>query len=149
MKPRGLVIHTVAVRGDTSAASIRQFHMAPKPRGNGWKNIGYHYVIRKSGALEYGRREDQTGAHLEGANDTLGVCMSGDGDSEAWTPQQAETLFQLAAALCKTYGWDASHVVGHREGPARFGAKPTTKRCPGRLVDMAAVRAEVERRLNA
>jgi N-acetyl-anhydromuramyl-L-alanine amidase AmpD len=147
MKPRGLVIHTVGVPGDASAASIRRFHKAPKPNGNGWKDIGYHYVIRKSGEVEWGRALHIAGAHLEGANDTLGVCMSGDGDSEAWTPAQREALFNLAVMKCREHAWTENEVVGHREGPARFGAKPTRKRCPGRLVDMAAVRAEVARRL--
>jgi N-acetylmuramoyl-L-alanine amidase len=147
MKPRGLVVHTVGVKGDTGAAAIRKFHTAPKPKGNGWRDIGYHFVIRKSGAVELGRPLDRPGAHLEGANDTWGVCMSGDGDSEVWTAEQWAALLDLAEKLCREQGWSAAEVVGHREGPARFGARPTAKRCPGRLVDMAAVRARLAARL--
>jgi N-acetyl-anhydromuramyl-L-alanine amidase AmpD len=147
MKPRGLVAHTVGVKGDTSAASIRKFHMAPKPAGNGWRDIGYHFVIRKDGRVEQGRPLDQTGAHLEGANDTWGVCISGDGDSEPWTPAQLEAFLDLAEVLCKQQGWSADRVVGHREGPAKFGARPTSKRCPGRLINMATVRELVAARL--
>jgi len=147
MKPRGIAVHTVGVKGDTSAASIRKFHMAPKPTGNGWRDIGYHFVIRKNGRLELGRPLDQAGAHLEGANDTWGVCISGDGDSEPWTPDQLEAFLDLAEILCRQQGWGADRVVGHREGPAKFGGAPTTKRCPGRLIDMAAVRAQVTARL--
>lgn len=149
MKPRGLVIHTVGVKGDTSAASIRKFHVAPKPNGNGWRDIGYHFVIRKDGRVELGRPLDQTGAHLEGANDTWGVCISGDGDSEPWTAAQMESFLTLAETVCREQGWGADRVIGHREGPAKFGGKPTTKRCPGRLIDMAAVRAQVAARLAA
>lgn len=147
MKSRALVVHTVGVRGDTSAASIRRFHMAPKPNGNGWKDIGYHYVIRKDGKVEAGRALDRPGAHLEGANDAWGVCISGDGDSEPWTPAQWASFLDLAVSICAAQGWSAEHVIGHREGPAKLGAKPTSKRCPGRLVDMAAVRAKVASRL--
>lgn len=149
MKARGLVVHTVGEKGDTSAAAIRRFHMAPKPAGNGWKDIGYHFVIRKNGALEKGRALDRTGAHLEGANDTWGVCISGDGDTELWTPEQWTTFLDLAETLCRKENWSADRVVGHREGPAKFGGKPTTKRCPGRLVNMAEVRRRVAERLSS
>jgi N-acetylmuramoyl-L-alanine amidase len=149
MKSRGLVVHTVGVKGDTSAASIRKFHVAPKPAGNGWRDIGYHFVIRKDGRVELGRPLDRSGAHLEGANDTWGVCISGDGDSEPWTPQQTAALLDLAETICRQQGWGADRVIGHREGPARFGSKPTTKRCPGRLIDMAAVRTQVAARLTS
>lgn len=147
MKSRGLVVHTVGVKGDASAASIRKFHVAPKPKGNGWRDIGYHFVIRKDGRVEQGRPLDRPGAHLEGANDTWGVCITGDGDSEPWTPAQLEAFLDLAERLCREQGWGADRVIGHREGPAKFGAKPTAKRCPGRLVDMADVRAKVAARL--
>jgi hypothetical protein len=147
MKPRGVVVHTVGVKGDASAASIRKFHMTKPPKGNGWRDIGYHFVIRKDGRLELGRPLDQAGAHLEGANDTWGVCLTGDGDNELWTPAQLTAFLDLAEVLCKQQGWDPSHVIGHREGPARFGAKPTAKRCPGRLVNMATIRELVATRL--
>lgn len=147
MKSRGLVVHTVGVKGDTSAAAIRRFHMAPKPAGNGWRDIGYHYVIRKNGLVELGRPLDKPGAHLEGANDTWGVCISGDGDSEPWTAAQWASFVRLAVSICAAQGWGADRVIGHREGPAKFGAKATPKRCPGRLVNMAEVRAAVAARL--
>ena len=153
MKSRGLVVHTVGVKGDTGAASIRKFHVTkddPKTKtveGNGWRDIGYHWVIRKDGRVEAGRPLDQLGAHLEGANDTWGVCLSGDGDSELWTPAQLESFLTLAETVCRQQGWDAEKVIGHREGPARLGAKPTAKRCPGRLINMATIRELVAARL--
>lgn len=155
MKPRGLVVHTVGVKGDASVASIRKFHVTKDdPRtavkeGNGWRDIGYHFVIRKDGRVELGRPLDQAGAHLEGANDTWGVCIAGDGDSELWTPAQLEAFLDLAEVLCKQQGWGADRVVGHREGPAKFSARPTSKRCPGRLVNMATIRELVAARLAA
>jgi len=149
MKPRGLVIHTVGASGDPSAAQIRKFHTAPKPNGNGWKDIGYHFVVRKDGRVEHGRPLDRAGAHLEGANDTWGVCVTGHGDREPWTPAQRAAVLALAERVCREQGWGADRVVGHREGPARFSAKPTAKRCPGRLIDMADVRRELEARLAA
>jgi hypothetical protein len=87
------------------------------------------------------------GAHLEGANDTLGICVAGDGDSELWTPAQLFSVLDLCVAWCRHFHWTADVVRGHREGPAYFGGKPTTKTCPGVLVDMNQIRALVAARL--
>ena len=139
MTPRGIVIHTVGVRGDTTVAAIRKYHV----EHNGWRDVGYHRFVRKGGLVEVGRALFTPGAHLEGANDTLGICVAGHGDVEPWTTEQTKSVIDLCVEWCAHFGWDSSHVVGHREGPARFGAKPTTKTCPGLLVDMDQVRALV------
>lgn len=145
MKPRGIVLHTVGVKGDTSAAAIRRYHMAPPPNGNGWADIGYHRVIRKDGRLETGRALWMTGAHTQGANDTLGICITGNGDTEAWTLAQMTAVVRLCAQWCKHFGWTSDVVRGHREAPAYFpGAAPTHKTCPGLLVDLDVVRAMIQ-----
>lgn len=147
MTPRGIGIHTVGVRGDTTIAAIRKYHMTPQsqggPPGGPWLDVGYHRFVRKGGLVEVGRPLFMSGAHIEGANDLLGICVAGDGDREPWTTEQTFSVIDLCVAWCKHFKWDASHVVGHREAPAHFGAKPTTKTCPGLLVDMNAVRALV------
>lgn len=145
MTPRGIVIHTAGVLGDPSADEMREYHIHVK----GWKDIGYHRVVRKSGLVEIGRPLWQLGAHLEGANDTLGICVSGHGDHELWTPEQLFSVLDLSVAWCKHFHWTHDVVRGHREGPAYFGAKPTAKTCPGLLVDMAQIRALVADRLRA
>lgn len=139
MKPRGIVLHTVGVKGDSSMAAIRRYHV----EHNGWRDAGYHFGIRKSGRVELGRPLVQAGAHTEGANDTIGVCVYGDGDSEAWTLAQQDAVLAFCLEWCQRYGWSAEQVCGHREAPARLGAKPTHKTCPGRLIDLDAVRARV------
>lgn len=140
---RGIVIHTAGVAGDPSAASMRKYHREV----NGWRDIGYHYVIRKGGRLEMGRTG--LGAHTNGANDTFGICISGDGDSEPWTLAQRERAISLCRELCSTYEWSAERICGHREAPAGLGAKPTGKTCPGGLVDMNEFRAAVAAALEA
>lgn len=142
MKPRGIVLHTVGVKGDSSVAVIRKYH-----RSLGWKDIGYHFLVRKSGLVEPGRPLTQTGAHAQGANDTIGICVAGDGDTEAWTLAQTEAVLKLIVAHCRANGWGADKVAGHREAQAVFGGAPTGKTCPGKLVDMVSVRAAVAREL--
>lgn len=52
---------------------IRQWHLA-----RGWKDVGYHYFVKKDGTIQQGRPIDQIGAHVFGHNDgTVGLCFSG------------------------------------------------------------------------
>jgi N-acetyl-anhydromuramyl-L-alanine amidase AmpD len=130
-------------------AAIRKYHITPDDpatkakEGNGWKDAGYHFGVKKDGTVETGRPVTKWGSHTEGANDTIGVCVYGDGDQEPWTPQQWESVLRI----CSERVQDAEHVCGHREAPVRLKAKPTTKTCPGKLVDMNEVRRRVALRL--
>jgi len=137
--PRGIIIHTVGVPGDTTAGAIRRYHLSL-----GWADIGYHRVVRKSGVVEDGRALWRAGSHTKGANDTWGICVTGDGDREPWTQPQWAAVAKLCAEWCRAKGWGPEVVRGHREAPAYFGADPTGKSCPGRLVDMDLVRSAVE-----
>lgn len=62
--------------------------------------------------------------------------------SEGWTRRQRRAYVKLCAALCKHYGWRASHVRAHRE------TSTTGKWDPGKL-DMDKHRAAVRKLLNA
>lgn len=139
MTPRGILIHTAGVAGDPSAAAMRKYHV----EHNGWRDIGYHRVVRKSGLVEVGRPLWQAGAHAEGANNTLGICVSGDGDREPWTTEQTASTIDLCVAWCLHFKWGVDVVGGHREAQRMFGGAPTTKTCPGLLVDMDQIRALV------
>jgi len=62
---------------DIGAKEIRQWH-----KEKGWSDIGYHYVIRRNGTIENGRRNQRdnyiAGAHVLGLNsNSLGICMVG------------------------------------------------------------------------
>lgn len=140
MTPRGVVLHTVGVRGDATVEAITDYHV----RTNGWATNGYHYLVTKEGeVLRTPRRLDQAGAHTAGANDTLGVCVAGDGDAEPWRLAQWRGVLTLLTELCGKYGFSAEQVCGHREAPRVFRASATSKTCPGRLVDCDEVRAEL------
>lgn len=71
-----IIIHCAATypRMDIGVKEIRQWHM----RDNGWSDIGYHYVIRRDGALETGRPLERAGAHCQGKNaGSIGICLVG------------------------------------------------------------------------
>ena len=57
----------------------RDWHTLPKPRGNGWSDIGYHYIITKDGAVHSCRPEAKKGAHCPKMNSrSIGICFTGD-----------------------------------------------------------------------
>lgn len=131
---------------DIGVAEIRVWHTAPKPQGRGWKDVGYHYVVRRSGKVEVGRFENgdsvlegrEIGAHVKGHNsDALGVCWVGKTKP---TDAQRHALVALLKGLCLAHGLEAKDVFGHCELDAG-------KTCPN--LDMRALRVEVELELAA
>lgn len=138
-RPRGVVLHTVGVHGTSTPEAIRDYHV----RVLGWADAGYHWYVRRDGTVAALRPETRHGAHTAGANDTIGVCFEGDGDTQPWTYQQWRVGLTTVADVCRRFGLDADAVCGHREAPSRLRATATSKTCPGRLVDLAEVRAEL------
>lgn len=131
-----IIIHcTATAEGkDYTVDQIRQWHV----KGNGWKDIGYHYVIYRDGSIHTGRPIDQIGAHTTNHNTgTIGVCYVGgcaaDGKTpkDTRTPQQKAALVELVRSLKTVFG--ISKVSGHREYAA--------KACPS--FDVQAWRREV------
>lgn len=125
-----IIIHCSATKASQNigAAEIRRWHTDPPPKGNGWTDIGYHYVIRRDGDLDYGRNLATPGAHAKPWNhNSIGICMVGgiadDGAPEDnFTPEQWKSLEALVRRLTTAYR--VSDVIGHRDVPG------VTKACP-------------------
>lgn len=122
-----IVLHYSATYPDQDygVADIRKMHLA-----RGFNDVGYHYVLKRSGAVEKGRSEATVGAHVSGHNTgSLGICCIGgierttgpnvgvDNRTEA---QKAATVKLVRELLAKHPG---AQVVGHRD----LGAT----QCPG------------------
>ena len=110
-----IVIHCSAVKPDqtSSAAQIDTWH-----RQQGWKlGIGYHYVIRRNGVVEFGRPEYMVGAHCQGHNShSIGVCYEGGLDirgkpADTRTPEQKAAIRALLEELHSRY--PRAMIVGH------------------------------------
>jgi N-acetylmuramoyl-L-alanine amidase len=53
---------------------IRNWHV----KGNGWEDIGYHFIIHQDGKIERARHIDKVGAHTWGNNyGSIGVAYCG------------------------------------------------------------------------
>jgi len=120
-----IIIHCSATPEgkDFTVQQIRQWHTTPKPKGNGWRDIGYHFVIYRDGSVHPGRPVEQIGAHTSGHNaNSIGVCYIGgcapDGKTpkDTRTPAQRAALIRLVAELLRQY---AATVHGHNEFAAK------------------------------
>jgi N-acetyl-anhydromuramyl-L-alanine amidase AmpD len=123
-KVKQIIIHCsdTYARMDIGAEEIRKWHTEER----GWKDIGYHFVIRRDGTLETGRDLDkdgdifeEVGAHTVGYNGaSIAICMVGgkgdDGKAENnFTLKQFETLESTLRFIKSVYPKATTH--GHRE----------------------------------
>lgn len=120
-----IVVHCSATPPsmDIGAAEIDFWH-----RERGFRAIGYHAVIRRSGAIEPGRALGAMGAHARGHNATsVGICLVGglseDGaPAPSFTGGQYAALDRLVAALA--WRFPGARLLGHRDLPG------VAKACP-------------------
>lgn len=127
MSKSHIIIHCSATPEgrEHTAADIRDWHV----KGNGWSDIGYHYVVRLDGTVEAGRPESRDGAHAKGHNrNTIGVCYVGGCDrsmkpKDTRTPAQVKALRCLIIDLKKRY--PAAITLGHRDLPNVAKACPS------------------------
>ncbi len=135
--------------------SIWNFHV----NTNGWCDIGYNWVIDPNGVIYEGRGggNNVKGAHFCAANSgTVGICLLGNYESTAPTPEALESLRKLLAwkacdsqlnplgtSFHPSTGKNLSVISGHRDGCAT--------QCPGDafMPLMSNLRTEVDTALAA
>ena len=120
------MVHCSATQPKTNigAKEIDRWH-----REAGYLKIGYHYVIRRDGTVEAGRKfPDEVGAHAYGVNQiSCGICMVGGVDEmlrpeNNFTADQFHSLALLLGELSSQY--PDAEILGHRDLPK------VTKACP-------------------
>lgn len=122
-----IVIHCSATdpKFNIGVAEIRDWHVFD----NGWSDIGYHYVIRRDGTVEEGRKESTIGAHVQGHNrHSVGICMVGgvSGPSKVPTSNFSRAQWGALDELVQELKWrhKDAEVLGHRDFPG------VDKECP-------------------
>lgn len=140
---RRVFIHCTATREgqDIDAATIKRWHITPASKGGrGWKDIGYHFVIRLDGTIEIGRPESVPGAHVEGFNTgSIGVVYVGGLDAQGRakdtrTDAQKAAMEWLSRELGAAY--PAARFMGHRDaspdrnGDGKITSNEWLKECP-------------------
>lgn len=111
-----IIIHCSATTDgkDYTVADIDRWH-----RAQGYRKIGYHFVIYRDGSIHVGRSKSEAGAHCTGHNSiSIGICYVGGLSAEGKpkdtrTPQQKDSLLALIEQLKEEFPGVTIH--GHNE----------------------------------
>lgn len=118
-----IIVHCTATKEgkDFTVEDIDRWH-----RQQGWKCIGYHWVVYRDGSVHAGRKENEVGAHCKGHNaHSIGVVYVGglaeDGKTpkDTRTPAQKAALNRLLGNLVKKYHLPKGSIHGHRDYAAK------------------------------
>ena len=97
---------------------VRDWHV----NGNGWSDIGYHWLIDKQARICQGRKEKTSGAHARGYNSiSVGMVWVGRNDchEKQWT-----SLVLKGAEIVRRFDIPVENILGHCELPG------VSKTCP-------------------
>jgi hypothetical protein len=130
--PFRIAIHHTAepmtgTSANASAAEVRNVQ-STHMKDRGFADIGYHYLIDRTGRVIQGRAMTAQGAHASGSNNVgnIGICLLGNFSSQPErgpsyanaqrpTQEQLDCLEKLLGELREVHGIPASKVQGHRE----------------------------------
>ena len=128
-KLKYLVIHCTATPEGrkVSAADIRRWHTAPRPQGNGWKQVGYTDMFYLDGTVERlaGNNEDANVDTWEITNGAKGynavsrhiVYVGGIGKDgkpkDTRTPEQLKAMANYVRDFHERF--PSIRIVGHNE----------------------------------
>ncbi len=89
-------------------------------------DIGYHFIIDRTGTIWQGRDWSYQGAHASKANaHNIGVMLLGNFEIQQPTAAQLDSLYKLTASLTRKFGLNpAKDIYGHSD----FG----NTQCPGK-----------------
>ncbi len=125
--PTARPIHTIWIHctataegKDYTVADIRAWHKA-----RSFSDIGYHYVVQRSGRIDIGRPVGQVGAHVADHNTgSIGISYIGGVTADGKTPKDTRTPAQRASLLWLVRQLRSKHkgikrVRGHNEAAAK------------------------------
>ncbi len=113
---------------DYTVEQIREWHV----KGNGWADIGYHFVIYRDGTIRTGRPLSVAGAHCYGHNATsIGIAYVGGLAADGKTPKDTRTQDQRISLLqlIETLKVDYPGVTVHCHNEFANKACPSFKIC--------------------
>lgn len=92
---------------------IQNYHQ----NDHGWADIGYHFVIDRSGAIWQGRKLRYQGAHARGSANfgNVGIVVLGNYEHQRLNGAQKESLATLVETLCEHFDVSPSKIYTHRE----------------------------------
>lgn len=165
LQPKRITLHHTALTGSpaidgTSAqeAERMRFIWRSHVNGNGWSDIGYHYIIMPSGRIYEARAESKRGAH-DVFNDGIGIAFDGVFSTATISQQQFQSAIALCTKLFQRFGLTDSITpvptpteFGTRNLPLICGHRDrVSTECPGseggRTVRLEEIRQAVKAKL--
>ena len=116
-KVNKIIIHCTATpKGrDVSIDEVRRWHVKER----GWRDVGYHFLIRLDGTVEEGRPIEMTGAHTRSHNwDSIGIAYAGGMSKDMTEPEDTRTDEQkdsFVDLLCQLHDCYGGTIYGHRD----------------------------------
>lgn len=160
-----LIVHHTATANDVQdwpavVRTIWNFHAVT----NGWRDLGYHYLIDPNGVIYEGRAggEKSAGIHFSCANTgTLGIALLGNYLTAAPSEAALQSLEKLLATKCQQFhldplgtsfhastGLQLPHIAGHLDANASKGGHVCAgTHCPGEKLYtlLPSIRAAVKK----
>lgn len=117
---------TPFIATDAASAQARIELIRVSHRNKGWADIGYHFVIDRSGRIYEARPLAWQGAHVKDRNEgNIGILCLGNFEVQSPSEQQLNALVAHVKTLRQRYRIQTRNVLTHREWP---GAQTL---CPG------------------
>jgi len=119
-----IVVHCTATPPETTIDSIKNYWR----QNLGWKNPGYHYIIKRNGDIVNIFPEDKVSNGVKGYNkNSVHISYIGGVDKnnqaiDNRTDAQKHAMFDKLVALAEKY--PNATILGHRDFPG------VTKMCP-------------------
>lgn len=113
-----IIIHCSATgpNHDVDIKEIDHWH-----RSQGWRMVGYHFLIKRDGTAQQGRGLMDGGAHAgkEYNNRSIGICLAGGVAADGKTPEANYTSAQWSSLAALTRDmrreFPSAEVIGHNE----------------------------------
>ncbi len=119
-----IVVHCTATPPETSIESIKNYWK----QYLGWKNPGYHYIIKRNGDIINLFPEDKVSNGVKGYNKNsvhisyIGGVDKNNNPIDNRTDEQLHAMFNKLVELSEKY--PTATILGHRDFPG------VTKMCP-------------------
>ena len=154
--------HGASNNNYTNGAAVVRAYWSLHVNSNGWKDIGYNYLIDKFGNLYIGRHNpdfpnrDALGAHTGSSNPyAFAICCVGDYTNVTLPPVALQKLYEMLAYKCELRGLNPTGtgtivganidiISGHRDATGASTA------CPGNSMYaiLPSIRTNVQNTLN-
>lgn len=103
-------------KGYQTVEGFANYHITPKPDGNGWPGLGYHYVVAPDGKIWKTGYANESRWSVGNHNGySISLMIIGSFDKENPTQIQYDSAVELASRMGNAYAVPQRNIMGHNE----------------------------------